>query len=140
VRRVIALNPSLPIKLVEAAVGAEEGTIKITIHEDASMNFIGEDASGRPMVEARLVTIDAEVARGVSAPVVMKIDVEGAEASVLRGASKALSESVLEIFVELHHQKAADECGKILEAAGFECVWQAEEDGVFPMQTEFRKR
>jgi FkbM family methyltransferase len=140
VRRVMALNPRLPIKLVEAAVGAEEGTIKITIHEDASMNFIGGDDSGRPTVEAKLATIDAEVARGVSAPAVMKIDVEGAEASVLRGASKALSQSVREIFVELHHQKAADECSEILEAAGFERVWQAEEDGVFPMQTHFRKR
>jgi FkbM family methyltransferase len=140
VRRVIELNPSLPIELVEAAVGAEEGAIRITIHEDASMNFIGADESGRPSIETKLVTIDTEIVRGVKSPAVMKIDVEGAEASVLRGASKTLSESIREIFVELHHQKAADECGEILQAAGFERVWQAEEKDVFPAQTEFRKR
>ena len=139
VGRVIGLNSTLPIGLVEAAVGAEEGAIKITIHEDASMNFVGGDDSGRPTVEAKLVTIDAEMARGAGAPAVMKIDVEGAEASVLRGASKALAGSVREIFVELHHKQAADECGEILQAAGFKRVWQAEEQGAFPMQTHFRR-
>jgi len=140
VRRVMALNPRLPIKLVEAAVGAEEGTIKITIHEDASMNFIGEDASGRPAVDVKMVTLDSMVASGaLKSPQVLKIDVEGAEASVLRGAAKALRNSVREIFVELHHVEARQECERLLAEAGFERVWQAEDEGVFPMQTHFRK-
>jgi FkbM family methyltransferase len=140
VRRVMALNPGLRIKLVEAAVGAEEGTIKITIHEDASMNFVGEDASGRPAVDVKMVALDSLVASGViESPQLLKIDVEGAEASVLRGAAKALRESAREIFVELHHQQAKEECERLLTEAGFERVWQAEEDGVFPMQTHFRR-
>lgn len=141
VRRVMALNPALPIKLVEAAVGAEEGTIKITIHEDSSMNFIGEDNSGRPAVEVKMVVLDALVeSAAIQPPQLLKIDVEGAEASVLRGASKALRESVHEVFVELHHEKAKQECERLLTEAGFKRVWQAEEDGVFPMQTHFVKR
>jgi FkbM family methyltransferase len=141
VRRVIELNPNLPIKLVEAAVGAKEGTIKITIHEDASMNFVGEDASGRPAVDVKMVTLDTMVASvSLESPQLLKIDVEGAEASVLRGAAKALRHSVREIFVELHHEEAKQECERLLAEAGFERVWQAEKDGVFPMQTEFRKR
>jgi FkbM family methyltransferase len=141
VGRVIAMNSDLPIRLVEAAVGAEKGTIKITIHEDASMNFVGEDASGRPAVDVKMVTLDSMVASGaLKPPQLLKIDVEGAEASVLRGAAKALRNSVREIFVELHHVEARQECERLLAEAGFERVWQAEEDGVFPMQTQFRRR
>jgi FkbM family methyltransferase len=141
VRRVMALNPGLPIKLVEAAVGAEEGSIKITIHEDSSMNFIGEDASGRPAVEVKMVVLDSLLATGaIKVPQLLKVDVEGAEASVLRGAATALRESVREIFVELHHNEARRDCEQILAEAGFERVWQAEEDGVFPMQTQFTRR
>lgn len=141
VRRVMSLNAQLPIKLVEAAVGAEEGSIKITIHEDASMNFVGEDASGRPSIDVRLLALDSAVAAGEApAPQLLKVDVEGAEASVLRGAAKTLRESVREIFVELHHQEAKEECERILTQAGFKHVWQAEEDGVYPMQTHFVKR
>lgn len=140
VRRVIALNPGLPINLVEAAVGEEEGTIKITIHEDASMNFIGEDTSGRPSIEVRMLALDSAVASGETvAPQLLKIDVEGAEASVLRGASEVLRDSVREIFVELHHTQAKRDCEQLLTEAGFERVWQAEEEGVFPMQTQFVK-
>lgn len=141
VRRVIALNASLPIRLVEAAVGAEEGMIGITIHEDASMNFIGADASGRPAMEVKLVTLDSMVASGaLKSPQLLKIDVEGAEASVLRGAGKSLRNSVREIFVELHNDEAREECEGLLSEAGFERVWQGEENGVFPMQTQFRRR
>jgi len=141
VRRVMALNPGLPIKLTMAAVGAEEETIKITIHEDSSMNFVGEDKSGRPNINVRMLALDSAIACGeVVTPRLIKIDVEGAEASVLRGASKALRESVREIFVELHHAEAKQECERLLADAGFERVWRAEEDGVFPMQTQFRKR
>ena len=140
VRRVMALNPDLPIKLVEAAVGAEEGTIKITIHEDSSMNFIGEDSSGRPAVEVKMVVLDALVDSGaIQPPQLLKIDVEGAEASVLRGAAKVLRDSVREIFVELHDAEAKQECERLLAEAGFKRSWQAEADGVFPMQTHFRR-
>jgi FkbM family methyltransferase len=141
VRRVIAMNPDLPIRLVEAAVGAEEGTIKITIHEDASMNFVGEDASGRPVVEVDVHTIDNMVASGkLESPQLLKIDVEGAEALVLEGAANALRNSVRQIFVELHHDEARQECERLLAEARFERIWQAEDEGVFPMQTQFRKR
>lgn len=141
VRKVIALNPKLPIQLFEGAVGAGEGTIKITIHEDSSMNFVGEDASGRPAVEVRMIALDNLVGeREAPEPKLLKIDVEGAEASVLRGAARVLRQTVREIFVELHHAKAKAECEQLLAEAGFERVWQAEEDGVFPMQTHFRRR
>jgi len=87
-----------------------------------------------------MLALDSAIASGeAAAPRLLKIDVEGAEASVLRGAAQALRQSVREIFVELHHQQAKEECERLLTEAGFERVWQAEEDGVFPMQTQFRR-
>jgi FkbM family methyltransferase len=141
IARVIAMNPQLPVELVRAAVGEKSGQIRITIHEDASMNFIGENNSGRPSLQVDLVTVDNLVNEGRNpAPHLLKIDVEGAEAGVLRGAAEALRDSVREIFVELHHGEAKEECCALLADAGFDRVWQAEEEGVFPMQTHFRKR
>jgi len=141
IARVCALNPNLPIDLFRAAVGGEEGEIKITIHEDSSMNFIGEDNSGRPAVEVKMVTLDGLLAsRAISAPQLLKIDVEGAEASVLRGAANTLRESVREIFVELHHEQARFECLALLGEAGFESIWQAEAGSVLPVQAHFRRR
>lgn len=139
--RVMAMNPHLPMDLVRAAVGAECGKIRMTIHEDASMNFIGKDGSGRPEIEVDLVSVDDVVSEGKHpAPRLLKIDVEAAEAAVLRGAAKVLRDSVREVFVEMHHHDARRECEELLEAAGFECVWRADEGGVYPVQTHFRKK
>ncbi len=87
-----------------------------------------EDASFATPVEAvcvRAVTLDDFCAgRGLD-PDVMKVDVEGSEASVLRGARRLLAARRATLFVEVHDAFAeaaggsADAVFAELEAAGW---------------------
>lgn len=141
IRHVLELNPDRPIELIPAAVGAVPGKISITLHDDPSMNYVGGSTAGRPAVEVDLCSVDDVIARRLaSAPQLMKIDVEGAEGSVLQGAKKALQEAVREIFIEIHHAEALAECGQLLADAGFTNVWQSSDTGDFPVQIQFSKK
>lgn len=141
IRHVLDLNPDRPIELIPAAVGAVPGKISITLHDDPSMNYVGGSPAGRPAVEVDLCSVDDVIARRIaSAPQLMKIDVEGAEGSVLQGAKKALQESVREIFIEVHHAEALAECAQLLAEAGFTKVWQSSDTGDFPVQMQFSKK
>jgi len=53
-------------------------------------------------LEVDTITLDGLVARGASAPDLLKIDVEGAALKVLRGASQLLEKKAPEVFIELH--------------------------------------
>ncbi|MCL6545621.1 MAG: FkbM family methyltransferase [Bryobacteraceae bacterium] len=55
----------------------------------------------------------------VEAPDVIKIDVEGAEAEVLRGARRAIERQPV-IFLSTHGEEAHRECLDLLTAAGYE--------------------
>lgn len=52
--------------------------------------------------ETRLETVDRLVADGLPAPDVLKVDVEGAEADVLRGARETLTSAMPTVVVEIH--------------------------------------
>jgi FkbM family methyltransferase len=141
VNEVIALNAGLVITLVPAAVGPTAGKISFTLHEDPSMNFVGGDPASPDSLEVDVVSVDEIVAQGkVPAPQVMKIDVEGAEGSVLQGAKAALAENVREIFIEIHHAKALADCAELLADVGFAKVWQSSDAGTFAVQMQFSKR
>jgi len=57
---------------------------------------------------------------GISRVDVLKIDVEGGEAEVLRGAQSVLSERKIKIAAEVHREKDELEAWLILEHAGFQ--------------------
>jgi hypothetical protein len=64
------------------------------------------------------MTID-EAAQAYFAPNFIKIDVEGAEAAVLRGAHKTLSENRPALIVETHGAAVEAECVSILRSHGY---------------------
>jgi FkbM family methyltransferase len=100
------------VTLVEAALGAERGTVNFTVGRDTTNHVATDiDVSTR---EVQLRTLD-EILDGKS-PVLIKIDVEGYEAEVMKGASNTLlNTSLLAILIETVHQKVRSQ----LEAAGF---------------------
>jgi FkbM family methyltransferase len=68
----------------------------------------------------RVVPLDALVDReGLPPPNVMKIDVEGAEGMVLRGAARTIERHRPRLFVELHGVSTAREVLPMLDAWGY---------------------
>ena len=85
-------------ELVVAAAGAEAGRATITVHRAPEMSsLLGSWTGDREEGERREVEVvridDVVRERGLPGPYVLKADVEGAELSVLDGASAVLRET-----------------------------------------------
>jgi len=91
-RETFALNPSYSIELIEAYVGNKVSDGYTTLDEAASRTFV---------------------------PDFIKIDIEGAEAIALEGASTILSQRKPSLIIETHDQKYDDDCMKILKGHGY---------------------
>ncbi|WP_206664918.1 FkbM family methyltransferase [Halorubrum salsamenti] len=120
---------SLDAKIIRVALSDTDGTVDFALTgEEAGegQHAIATNSDGR--------TLKVETARGdtivekrkLPKPTVVKIDVEGAELSVLRGLQETIRESCRLIYVEVHSEKIADFGGdvsdveKFLTDAGFE--------------------
>ena len=88
----------LSATVIEAAAGEREGTALLETSDKTSFNRISE--CGTPV---RLMTLDSLYSQDVSEPpTLVKIDVEGYEAEVLRGARRLLQEARPTLLIELH--------------------------------------
>jgi FkbM family methyltransferase len=102
-RRNVALN-EFPIDVVEAALAAESGTMRLSTGLDTLNHLVMDDAEHGSMVVVR--TLDDLLGNRVAAGV--KIDVEGAERLVLQGARRALTEGRIQaIQIEWNDQSVA---------------------------------
>jgi FkbM family methyltransferase len=110
IRAALARN-QLTATVVEAAAGESEGTAFLERAEKTSFNRISD--RGTPV---QVTTLDTLYARGISEPpTLVKIDVEGFEAEVLRGARRLLRQARPTLLIELHpwgdRQAALEELG-----------------------------
>ncbi|MGZ5074511.1 MAG: FkbM family methyltransferase [Usitatibacter sp.] len=125
-QRLCELNPALDIELKRMAVGNQDGTIPLRVSPDASM---GKLATSGFQADAPIVDeIDVAVARldslvrgkAIPPPDLIKIDVEGAELDVLRGAGEVLASSKPLVFLEAHSASLEEECARELERLGYD--------------------
>lgn len=106
-------NQQRRVDLVQAALGADSGTIRFTLGHD-TMNRVAnsDDMSAQ---EVALRTLDEVV--GDRSPNLLKMDVEGFETEVVAGARRTLGKQSLKAIIT---ESAAPAVRQTLEALGFE--------------------
>jgi FkbM family methyltransferase len=137
-REHLSANPSLAarVDIVHAAVADRDGEIEFLVNEqDGAVNQIqangveGYDHGTAPSVQkVPVLQLDTWRAARASAPSILKVDVEGAEALVLRGAARVLATDRPLVLMEVHHAAAARAALAQLADARYRC-WRIEAGG-----------
>ena len=106
-RESIEINKFSNIRLVDTALGERPGVLKLIRSElekfTATPSTRGYAVEGaQKEVDVKVDTLDSFLARENITPDVIKIDVEGAELDVLRGATETLRKMRPKVLVEIH--------------------------------------
>jgi FkbM family methyltransferase len=127
--RLAALNPDLPLKVHQMALGDANGETEFVLMSEDTMgkladsSFQRERSAGKKF-EVKLCKLDTLVSSGkVPAPSLIKVDIEGAEKMFLEGAAASIEESAPTILLEYHSGPLARECAGFLEALGYHIEW-----------------
>ena len=123
--RLQELNPHLPIEVHAIGIGEVDGVGDFLIMREATMGKLVTSAFQRTAervdtLQVRIARVDTLVELEMIAPPnVMKIDVEGAELEVIRGAQKTLVVSKPVLFIEAHSPDLARDCEDLLLRLGY---------------------
>ncbi len=119
-RRNVRAN-ELPCRctLIDAAVSTEDGVERF--HASGRSRQQGR-LSADGSLTVRTVSLDQLCSRTGILPDVVKIDVEGGELDVLKGAMDLLTSSQPDLFLALHAEDVATDCLTILSDAGYHSV------------------
>ena len=120
IRKLIELNPSLPIYLKEYAVSDNNGQAVFKLMPEETMGKL-ENSSFQKDDEAvtslivECITLDELINKGTPEPDFIKIDVEGAEEFVLKGASELLQRKKPFLMIEVHSPAIGERCMQVLK-------------------------
>jgi FkbM family methyltransferase len=115
-RRHVHLNKLSNVTVVQAAVAESDGSSGFSISESFFEGYLDE----RGPVQVQTVSLDTFVEAGnARLPNVIKIDVEGAELEVLKGARRVLTSARPIIFVATHGQDVHRACCSFLSSMGY---------------------
>lgn len=126
IQDVIRLNPDQKIQLHACAVSDSDGEATFVLMSESSMGKLEgssfqESESGTNQITVKTRSLDSMIAAGdVPPPQLIKIDVEGAEEDVLKGATKTLQDHGPLICLEFHSPELLDSCCNILHQHGYE--------------------
>jgi FkbM family methyltransferase len=90
------------VEVVAAAVGDAVGSASFECDGASGANALATSPRGAHTITVATTTIDAFCAERGVRPDVIKIDVEGSELDVLRGARRTLQATSIEVFIEFH--------------------------------------
>ena len=103
------------VAALPTAVGATKGKVRFARGWRATRGRIVQDGGD---LEVEVTTLD-ELADRFGHPRLVKIDVEGAELDVLRGATEVLKEGKPRLLVEIHSPDLERACGDLLDDLGY---------------------
>lgn len=112
----IAKNQLDQVTLIESAVGSAPGRLRFAKGSGTGTGHLSDEGD----IEVPVTTVDNEVERLGCAPDTMKIDVEGAEMHVLRGASQTLKQHRPTIFLSTHGADVHRQCCEFLSTIGYD--------------------
>lgn len=114
------------IEIIRAAVYSFSGSIALDPANcqrgHGNAHLVGTLATSRSSVSVLCMTLD-DFAREHAAPDVVKIDVEGAESEVLRGAERVFAESRPQLLCEVHDPVNASFVEAWLKDRGYDIRW-----------------
>jgi FkbM family methyltransferase len=119
----LALNGAANVRLVDMALGSRPGTLSLGFDADSGATTALDWGGPAQRVEAPMTTLD-EVTADVAAVTLLKMDVEGWEAHVLRGGSEVLARTE-HVLIEINKpvlKKAGsspEELYALLRSSGF---------------------
>ena len=98
----VRLNDQRNIVLEECAVAATSGTASLRSNDANRLTYTASLVQGRPISEVKVVSLD-DYARGRQERIhFIMMDVEGAEADVLKGMQSILRRDLPTLLIELH--------------------------------------
>ena len=116
-RRHVVLNRLKNVVVVPAAVASYDGVARFSSNESSSVGQLDEAGT----IEVEQVTSDRFLgSSGERPPNVIKIDVEGAELLVLKGARDSLASHRPIIFLATHSYELQQACRFLLIEAKYE--------------------
>jgi FkbM family methyltransferase len=114
----ITLNNLQNCTIIESAICNQEGTLAFSAARwEASMAHLSLD--GEISVPSTSLDICVYGEKQLRPPNVIKIDVEGAEFDVLKGATRAITEFHPTIFLEIHGTELHRDCRGFLLSKGY---------------------
>ena len=115
----VALNSIQNVTVIESGVGAETASGSFHVGESHTTGKVERLGSGGIPVEVHSLD-DLVYQKHLRPPNILKIDVEGGEFDVLRGARSILESRVVLVFLSTHGPKVKRECISLLRRYGYE--------------------
>jgi FkbM family methyltransferase len=133
-RQNIKINRRYNITVYDQAIGSFNGKSKISLSDEMNKCTMSDLKESDNQIEIKVQTADM-FSRGKDKPTMLRMDVEGYEYEILKGAEKLLaSKNLTDVFLELHpslmHDNDVEELLHLMRDKGFriESMFRSDKD------------
>ena len=120
VKKLVELNKHLNMRVEEVAVSDKTGLATFNIMADKTMGKLAfsdfeKGESGIQKLDVHTISLDELIEKGIPEPDFVKIDVEGVEELVLKGAIKLMQRKKPVLMIEIHSIEIGKRCMELLK-------------------------